>query len=432
MSGHFSLGQRIRELRLQKGITQIALAKGLLTPSMISQIEADKARPSHKMLVALAERLEVPMENLLVDVDFRLEYESTYKLARAMIAAKQYSSALPLLRELLQASRPTVSSLDILYQIGECQLQTGALDEAEQTFKQAQEHAVLRKDTLLSANIHYHFGLIAAERKLFQIALFHFGKAFDESTKLTEPDHYLQANILHKLGEASLKTGQTSQATEYFEKAAARYEESDHLIEMAHAYLQLGVSHKQLGDIQRASEYSERAHSIFSTQNDLLVSLQLEIQTAALYGASGREDDAEQMLRYSLSKAEFMKHQETQGMAYTELAQLHFQKGDLEKALDFCDQAGIRLPELHVYQAKANRIQARIAIALHNIPEAKHRYQLAADRFKRADEISEWDDTLYELSRLSLQEKDYQQVAHVLEEIRGYTRQVLGARGIRL
>ncbi|ARU63689.1 hypothetical protein CBW65_23695 [Tumebacillus avium] len=71
-----SLGQRIRELRLRKGMTQIELAKGICTPSMISQIESDRARPSYKMLVGLANRLEVPMEHLLKEVDLEMEYTS--------------------------------------------------------------------------------------------------------------------------------------------------------------------------------------------------------------------------------------------------------------------------------------------------------------------------------------------------------------------
>ncbi|ASS76748.1 hypothetical protein CIG75_18590 [Tumebacillus algifaecis] len=76
-----SLGQRIREIRLKTGLTQIELAKGLCTPSMVSQIESDRARPSYKILVALAARLEVPLEYLVKEVNFELENSSKYKMA---------------------------------------------------------------------------------------------------------------------------------------------------------------------------------------------------------------------------------------------------------------------------------------------------------------------------------------------------------------
>ncbi|MCX7571285.1 tetratricopeptide repeat protein [Tumebacillus sp. DT12] len=430
--GMSSLGKRLRELRLKKGLTQIELAEGLLTPSMISQVESDKARPSYAMLCAIAERLDVPVEKLLVNVELNMGHVSSYKMAKAMVAAKQYASAITLLRELLDAPRSTVSTTDILYHLGECLLHTGDLDEAEKTFAQVQEYAVLRNDSLLATRTLLYIGIIAFERKFFQIAQFHFGKALDESEKIAEKGGFLQADILHKLGEVSLKLGQTSKATDYFTRAAALYEGTDNLSEMADSYLQLGVSYKQLGDLERATEYSERAHSIYISLDELQGTLRLEIQTAALYGVSGREDDAEQILIYTLSKADQMKDLEMQGMAYTELAQLYLNRVELEKAVEHCENACMLLPEFHVYHAKANRILARVAVESNNIEEARHRFQMAADGFKRVDEVSEWDDTMFELSRLSLLEADYQHVIGVLEEIRGYTRQVIGKMGIRL
>ena len=62
--GVTSLGQRIRQIRMGKGITQIELSKGICTPSMISQIESDRARPSYKILFSIADKLDVPLENV--------------------------------------------------------------------------------------------------------------------------------------------------------------------------------------------------------------------------------------------------------------------------------------------------------------------------------------------------------------------------------
>lgn len=42
-----SLGQRIRELRLMKGLTQVELSEGISTPSMVSQVESNRARPCY-------------------------------------------------------------------------------------------------------------------------------------------------------------------------------------------------------------------------------------------------------------------------------------------------------------------------------------------------------------------------------------------------
>ncbi|KEO83266.1 HNH endonuclease [Tumebacillus flagellatus] len=60
-----TLGQKIRELRMRLGLTQSDLAAGLITPSMVSQIEHDKANSSYKVLEAIATKLEVSIEYFL-------------------------------------------------------------------------------------------------------------------------------------------------------------------------------------------------------------------------------------------------------------------------------------------------------------------------------------------------------------------------------
>ncbi len=61
-----SLGSRIRELRAERHLTQIELAKKAgLSPSYISKLEADRyRRPSADVLLRLASALNVVVEEL--------------------------------------------------------------------------------------------------------------------------------------------------------------------------------------------------------------------------------------------------------------------------------------------------------------------------------------------------------------------------------
>ena len=56
------MGKKIRELRLQKGMTQAALAGDTVTRNMLSQIENGLAQPSVATIVELAEKLGAPTE----------------------------------------------------------------------------------------------------------------------------------------------------------------------------------------------------------------------------------------------------------------------------------------------------------------------------------------------------------------------------------
>lgn len=63
-----TLGERIKNLRKQKGLTLQALAGDQLTKGMLSLIENNKANPSMESLTYIAEQLEVERNELLEDV----------------------------------------------------------------------------------------------------------------------------------------------------------------------------------------------------------------------------------------------------------------------------------------------------------------------------------------------------------------------------
>ncbi len=56
-----TLGQKVRELRLSKQMTQKELAGDCITRNMLSQIENGSATPSMKTMEYLAGKLEKPL-----------------------------------------------------------------------------------------------------------------------------------------------------------------------------------------------------------------------------------------------------------------------------------------------------------------------------------------------------------------------------------
>ncbi len=69
-------GERLQKSRLSRGMTLIELAKGLCTPSFLSQIENGRVRPSHNILSALASRLSVPMDHFQLE-SLELDHHSS-------------------------------------------------------------------------------------------------------------------------------------------------------------------------------------------------------------------------------------------------------------------------------------------------------------------------------------------------------------------
>ena len=59
-----TFGERLRQLRVNAGLTQPELARDITSVSHISLIESNKRQPSEEIVTKLANRLGVPVEFL--------------------------------------------------------------------------------------------------------------------------------------------------------------------------------------------------------------------------------------------------------------------------------------------------------------------------------------------------------------------------------
>src|SRR5919204_4043396 len=89
------LGERVRRLRNERGLTQTELAAARVSKEYISQIETGKTRPTQQTLSWLAERLGVDpnyLEDGVSDRDHR-EHEAIVVRAGEAVRAKRYRDA---------------------------------------------------------------------------------------------------------------------------------------------------------------------------------------------------------------------------------------------------------------------------------------------------------------------------------------------------
>lgn len=121
------IGHRIRELRMKRGMTQTELARDIVTPSMISQIEAGKAFPSEGLLRKLAIRLDEPEDALLIAPQQNDAASARMGVIRACLAAERYQEAEDLIGSELESSP---ASLELYHVYAQLLL-------AQKSFKQA-------------------------------------------------------------------------------------------------------------------------------------------------------------------------------------------------------------------------------------------------------------------------------------------------------
>src|SRR5919109_4437697 len=97
-----TLGDRVRQLRIARGLTQTALAGERFSKEYVSQIERGKTRPTGETIEWLAARLGVDQSFLETGVasSERERVESVIARAEAMLESHEYAEVVPIVRGL--------------------------------------------------------------------------------------------------------------------------------------------------------------------------------------------------------------------------------------------------------------------------------------------------------------------------------------------
>src|SRR5919109_2861069 len=131
-----SVGERLRQARLARGLTQEQLAQGLATKGFISQVERNRATPSLAKLRLLAERLDLGLSQL---TDERPPLELTYlrKSAELAVKANEAERALKLIEEAQPLATTANDRADLMRLRGQALDDLGRLADALAAHQQA-------------------------------------------------------------------------------------------------------------------------------------------------------------------------------------------------------------------------------------------------------------------------------------------------------
>lgn len=428
----FSIGQKIRELRKGKRMTQIDLAKGLCTPSMISQIESDRAKPSYKVLAKIADRLEVPVDRLLSDKDVNLEALCTYKLARALMASQEYEAAAPLFQELLAHARVYVSSLEVRLELAQCYIMLGRCEEAEPLLRHVEEYADFQYDFELLSLSYKLSGLLELRRKRFQMAVYRLQQAIKEFNRIEVLNPFAKADLLFHLGLAHAGLRQTEQALDCYRQAAELYGGHESFVQMARLYLQISESHRELRELELAAEYATRASALYEALQAQYLRVRVQSQGAMLFGQAGRLEEAVEVLEAALPQLQRLERKEAVGLTYIDLARLHLQGDAPNRAEECALLAQAILPEEHAEQGHVCLVLGQAA-RMHKQYEAAAQYlQQAGKRFEEVGAYADWETAMSELSQLYGEQQDYRMAFVVSQEIREVRLHLLAEKGVVL
>lgn len=430
-----SLGQRIRELRTQKGLTQIELAKNLCTPSMISQIESDRARPSFKVLARLADRLEVSIEKLLQEVNLDLEVTATYKMAVSMMKAREHASAIPLFKELLDMPRLTFPTMELRLHLGKCYLAVGEFDRAFAELKDVLELATFHKDSETLTDALTYIANLYRQKHEIQLAVHYSERAKEEFEKLAHPDPLFRANFLNELASLYHEIGKIAEACTYYEELAAMPQEWMTVEGRSKVYLELAKISYKSGDLIRCEKYASKALTLLEHVDVKSKVMDLKKDLILLKSPDPFEETIQELLSY-VYYFEKIGDSIQAGETYAGIASLYLEHGDGETAPEqaqvFAEKARKLVPELHPVTGDVHRILSIICFLANDQHQGVKHLKKAMAIFQKHELISKLEEVVLLYSQCLSQEDKKDEALEELRKFQRFMITTLEKRGIGL
>jgi tetratricopeptide (TPR) repeat protein len=402
--GPESIGQRLRRLRLERGLSQRELSSPGVSYAYISRIEAGARRPSVKALRQLARKLQVSPEYLetgsdLRDVDERelrladaelalrlgqqtdeTERELAELLDEALAAGDTKSSlragvALGLAaassgrsREAIERLEPATESLsparrpDVYEALGRCHAALGDTRRAVNLFSSCLESVEEEQPDDVATRIRYATYLSYALTDVGDLA--RAQSVLDDALADAEKvgDAYTRVRLYWSLARLSGLRDQPAAALDYVRRAIALLEVTEDTLHLARARLLCGTIMMSQGKAEEAGEQFAAAESLFGPRPEPLDLASLRTDQAKRAVTLGRADEAEAFAREAIDALGDESPAE-QGLAWGVLAEaLALQDSDdadatFRKAAELLEHHGHQVDLADAYRSWARYLR---------------------------------------------------------------------------
>lgn len=375
MSEHgTTLGQKIRVLRRQMGMTQADLAGDDFTKSFISQIEKNQARPSLKSLRVFAQRLNRPVSYFLDDEPgtATAPSEALRALSTGDLLERQgkYEEALNVYDTAIKQCGQTDYSYrgQAYRQRARALQELNQLQAAVQALKLASEEFRLAKDATSRAAVDRSLGEVYTRLGMRQEAVHHYERALLLYEEVLAPHANAESSfalirLLTDLGLLATRQQPADAALRYLQRAEA-------LSLKFHVYYRWGETCRTIsrildeqGQREQAVQYAHRAVAFCDTSLDHNGLVQALVDLGTLRFKEGGKRAAEQYFDRAMEVAERTQYADGISRVREALASLAASEGDIDRAVSLYEQAAATSREdkrtLNIHKSLAQLFQTR-------------------------------------------------------------------------
>lgn len=339
-----SLGQRIRELRQSRGLTQTQLGGSEVSKSFISLIERGRTRPSVETLRLFARRLGTSVDALLGQDGHLPETaaESILTLGREARRRREHATA----SRLVGAAEFLASTYGLSEAAREAKLQRAQLQLDEGNPDIAWALAVdvktmcdetrdlwrLGRTLVLMGRVKLRTRDVLDARKLLSEAI-----QILKQAKASRDPTRVEALIL--LGTALTRIGQFEEGLLRYEEAAMSEVAKREAVLRGQAHWGIGAAQRQLGRLARARKHLVLARDAMDSAEELGDLIRIVTNIGQLDCEEGRYQEALKQFHYGLRVAERLHSSLDRGSILTEIGRVHLSAGNLDEAEHFAASA---------------------------------------------------------------------------------------------
>jgi tetratricopeptide (TPR) repeat protein len=433
-SGGSRLGERLRALRIAKGLTQTQLAGDRFSKEYVSQIERGKTRPTEATVAWLAERLEVDPAFLSsgVSTEERTKAEALLARAEAASEANRHEEAIELFRE----ARPVVDgtgapALELRVLVGEAWSlgQHGEVRESLDMLLAARELAE-RPDLsdIDRADVLFRLGVCRWQLTSVSTAI----ALFDEALALAEgsglPCDLLRADILGWRARCRRRQRDYVAASEDVARALELAEGMGDRRAIANTYFQASLIAQRQGHYVLSRNYAQRAKELFQELNDERSVGRLQLMFGGLTLLLGDEDKAVEHLKASYAQALDSDSPADAAQALSGIARVHLNRGEYDRADELARQALelIEGREDYLFEVCSSQlVLGRALLERGRLDEAENSFRAADAAGEQLASLADRTEAWVALGDLAARRGDdreasrlYRNAAEALQEIR--------------
>jgi tetratricopeptide (TPR) repeat protein len=391
------LGERLRTLRVNAGLTQTDLAGARFSKEYVSQIERGKTRPTQETIEWLAQRLGVDPGFLAsgVSADERGRIETSLARAEALTENHDYAEALEEFRRIAPSALGIASpELEVRALAGEAWvlMRMGDVKPAVELLNRAR---ALTEDAMFSdvdrADILFRLGVCRVELSSIQTAINLFNEALALAERSELPCDRLRAEILGFRSRCYRRHRDYEAAREDLERALELSEGLEDARAVARVYFQASLVAERQGQWVLARKYAEQAKAQYEEIADRATVGRVLNNLGGLNFLLGKPEEAIEQLNESFKVLLEYGSEADAARAVSSLAQVHLRTGKVEPAEVQARQAlkllGDRVDVIDEI-GNAQLVLGRALLEQGRLDEAAEAFDAAERSFEQLSSIS--------------------------------------------